>query len=167
MVEILYDMDVELALSTLGAGSVVSQATKIDGTRGNGFRIAKVDYTGQLSNKTATEGPIVWGLACNVDNTQLAAILAGDPQNSTEDDDHGAGQWVKQMGMFSKVGTGAPAHGGGIDGSSDESHSIKVNWSVIEGQNFTIWARNNDTGALTTGTLLTLALTFYGVWLRD
>ncbi len=164
MVEITYDSDAVLALGTLAASAVGVQPTRVDATRTQGWRTAMLRIVATLAGKTTAEGPILWGIACNLDATQINAVLIGDPQNATEDDDHGAGQWLKILGLIDLAATEGP-----LTGPSEIAQpiDIKVNWSTIEGEAVVVWARNNGGSPLTTGGLITFSIENFGVWLRD
>ncbi len=172
MVEVQYEQDIQLALSTLGAGTALKAATKIDSARLNGFRIAKVNIAATLRNKTASEGPIVWGLQCNMSAAEIKAALEADPQDSTADDDKGDGQWLKILGFVGVTATDAPLTSDAGPGATAVSLAarmmeVKVNWSVIEGKDFSLFAFNIGSGALTTGTIIDAIMEIFGVWLRD
>ncbi len=167
MVEIGYDEDFVLPLGTLGAGVVISQQTKIDASRLNGFRVAMIRMSAMLSGKTTAEGPIAWGIACNMDAAEIEAAIEADPQDRTKSDAKGEGQWLKHLGLIGLGATELGLTGAGALVNKADPIDIKINWSVIEGENFVMWARNMDTSALTTGTLLTAFIETFGVWLRD
>ncbi len=172
MVEIQYEQDIQFALSTLGAATALKAATKVDASRLNGFRIAKVNVAATLRNKTASEGPILWGLQCNMSAADIKAAIESDPQSSTADNDRGDGTWLKILGLIGFPTTDAPLTGGvgpGATAVSLVAHmmEVKVNWSVIEGQDFSVFAFNMGSGALTTGTIIDAVLEIFGVWLRD
>ncbi len=61
-----YENNGTLALSTLASLDAIAQAFKVDASRQQGFRIAKLRLAVVLEGKTATEGPILWGVACNM-----------------------------------------------------------------------------------------------------
>ncbi len=170
MVEISYEEDGLLTLSTLGALAAISQATKIDASRGNGFRVSKVNIAAQVEGKTAAEGPLIWGLSANMTAAQVKAAIEADPQNRTADNVRGAGQWLKFLGVIGLNQTEGALTGpaGGIPSSASmQFMEVPVNWSVIEGQNFQLFVYNTFGSALTTGTLIRFYMEIFGVWLRD
>ncbi len=170
MVVILYDQDLSLGLGTLAAVDAIAQAGKIDASRLNGFRIAMLRIVATVTGKTTAEGPLIWGIACNMDAAEIEAALEADPQSSADDDERGVGQWLKILGMiplettFGALtgGPGGPSAGSAVATPMD----VKVNWSVLEGKEFVIWAYNQG-AALTSGTIITCAIEYFGVWLRD
>ncbi len=170
MVIVQYDQDLSLSLGTLGAVDAIAQASaKIDAGRENGFRIAKLNIMGTLTGKTATEGPIAWGIACNMNAAEIELAIESDPQDSAENDDRGVGTWLKPLGMITLEQTAGPLTGGGSGGTQGGVATmieVKVNWSVLEGHDFTVWAYNQGS-ALTTGAILTFFVEYFGVWLRD
>ncbi len=168
MVIIQYDHDNSFPLSTLGANTAILGATKIDSTRLNGFRIAKVRITAAITGKTTAEGPIAWGLCCNLTAARLKAIIEADPQASTEDDEHGSGEWLMHMGMMTLATTAGPLTGGlGGPNVAAQHEEHKINWSVIAGKSFDLWAYNMSGSPLTTGAIIQSFQEIFGVWLRD
>ncbi len=165
MVVIGYEHDGVLTLGALAGNKPSVQATKIDASRLNGFRLAKLRIAASVVGKTATEGPIAWGIACNLDADQIESIIEADPQASVEDDDHGAGEWIKTLGLIPLKAVEEPLTGPSGAVAAMDDH--KVNWSIIEGKDFTVWAYNMQSTALTTGTLIHFFCEFFGVWLRD
>ncbi len=164
---ISYENNGALVLSTLGSLDVVNADFKIDASRGSGFRIAKTRLAATLKGKTATEGPILWGLACNLAAAELEEAIEADPQTSVDDEKRGEGTWIKMLGLIGiNMTAGAlTGNGGGNDGAASFM-DIVINWSVIEGQAFTLWAYNLG-AALTTGSIIQFTAENMGVWLRD
>lgn len=159
-----YEEDLEFTLGALGANDAIAQATKIDATRLNGFRVSKVRISAVVRAKTASEGPISWGLLANYSAAELEAAIEADPQSSTDDNVRGDGQWLTHLGLIGQEIVAAPLTGGGLVAQPIE---VMPNWSVIEGKNFSIWAHNQDGSALTAGTIINAFCEFFGVWLRD
>ncbi len=155
------------ALTTL---NLISQALKIDGTRLQGYRLAKMRIAVQLEGKTATEGPLIWGFSANMTEAQTELALESDPQGKARDIARGDGSWIKIMGLIPVAFTVGPLTGAGGGTSQTlvaELIDVKVNWSITEGNDFRIWVYNMDTSTITTGTILTLVGEFFGVWLND
>ncbi len=169
MVDIQYEEDLTLALSTLGAATAIAQVSRIDSSRENGFRIAKLRIAALLEGKTAAEGPLSWGISCNMSASDIGTAIKADPQAAVNQNAaRGEGTWLKMLGLIALGATNAALTGtpGGDDKIAMFDEYV-INWSVPEGQNFQIWAFNMDTGALTTGSLITAAMEIFGVWLRD
>ncbi len=155
-----FDPDIALGVGALAANTAILTASKFDASRNNGFRVVKARGLGQISAKTAAEGPLIWGLCANCDAAAVKAIMEADPQDSTQDDAKGAGQWVKPLGLVKVADVEAllPQDGKPFD--------IKVNWSVIEGQTFNFFVYNMG-ATITTGASFFMWLELMGVWLRD
>ncbi len=149
-----------MGLGTLAAATVIFGTTKIDGSRLNGFRIARAKFAGAIANKTAAEGPLMWGMCANCTINEVKAILEADPQSSVKDDAKGVGQWVKPLGFISLGTTNQDLPRG------QPFVDVKVNWSVIEAQSFNMFVFNMG-AQLTTGASLLGWLEAQGVWLRD
>lgn len=169
MVVIQYENDFVLAIGALAANDAVNGQTKIDSTRLNGFRIAKVKIVATLRGKTASEGPLLWGLCCNMNAAELEAAIEADPQSSVADNDKGEGQWLSILGMIPFGMTAGPltSTGGAIAGAAAHMDDHKVNWSVIEGKTFDLFVYNMEGSAVTTGGIIEAAMEIFGVWLRD
>ncbi len=165
MVIIQYENDGLLSLGTLAANDAISSSTKIDSARLNGFRIAKVNVLASVEGKTTTEGPIIWGVSCNMNAAQVEDAIEADPQSSPDDDSKGVGQYLKMLGLIG-IGTVAESLTGELLGVAQMT-PVVMNWSVIEGKQFEVWAYNTGAGALTTGTAIRWAMEIFGVWLRD
>lgn len=156
-----FDEDLSQGLGALAANDVIAAVTKTDGSRTQGFRLSKVRICGRFSAKTATEGPIAWGISCNGGGTDVENAIEADPQNSSDDDVRGSGLYIKPLGIIGVEETQGSLHEG-------MPHlDVKVNWSVPEGENFSLWFYNMGSGALTTGTLIHAFIEKFGVWLRD
>lgn len=164
MVIINYEEDGSLALGTLESLNAISGATKIDATRLQGYRIAKVDLSMTVKAKTAAEGPICFGIACNMSAAEVEKAIEADPQSSTDDNERGEGGWLKMLGIIPVSAIAGPITGT-ISGAA-QMITVMVNWSVIEGKEFTVWAYNMG-AQLTTGTIISWIMEIFGVWLRD
>ncbi len=164
MVIIQYDNDGILPLSTLAANDVISVDTKIDGSRLQGFRIAVLSILATITGKTATEGPLLWGVSCNMAAGSIESAIESDPQSSAADNNRGEGAWLKILGMIGLEVSEGPLTGG--NSLMVLPLNVKVNWSVIEGQSLQVWVYNMG-AALTTGTVFHFAIEEMGVWLRD
>ncbi len=166
MVEIQYESGLNvLGLGTLAAKDAVNVDTNIDASRLQGFRVASINIAAVVSGKTASEGPIMWGLSCNMTAAEVESSIEADPQDSTVETDHGKGQWLKIMGLIPLASTSGSLTGDGSNVAKPDH--LKINWSVIEGKNMSVWAYNLDSSPLTTGTLITYVMEIFGVWLRD
>ncbi len=160
----LYDPERDLALATLGANDVILTTTNIDGGKDSGFFLKWCRWAGVMVGKTATEGPLVWGFACNMAADEIEQWMEADPQSRADPDLAVPIGWILPMGMVPIAPTAISL--GGEGGNNSLHRFQKVNWSIIEGQAFSIWCLNLG-AALTTGTIFTFNLQFSGSWLRD
>ncbi len=162
-----YDENVTLALGALGALDAIDQSSKVDTGRGNGFRVIRARLAAMLEAKTATEGPIVWGIGMNVNAADLEAMFEADPSSSATRILGPQRSYIMPLGIIGKPATEGALTGKGGETNIGQFVEITPNWSVPEGQNLNYWAYNMDSGALTTGTLIRIFAQLYGVWLRD
>ncbi len=170
MVEINYEEAFVFPLGTLAAKDIIALVTKIDSARLNGFRIAKIRIAAAVTAKTAAEGPLAWGIGCNIGAASIEAAIEADPQSKVADNVRGDGTWIKTLGIIPlemTAGALTGTTGGGASGHAAGMDEYVVNWSVIEGQEFNVWAYNMGTGALTTGAVIHSFMEIMGVWLRD
>ncbi len=160
-----FDGNIALDLGTLAAGDVISTSSSIDAARKQGFRVTKSRIMIEMSGKTAGEGPILMGLACNFANAAaIEAALEDDPQGvNTQDANRGKGTFLKVLALFMSAPTNIPT----TRPLMYEFGYGKNGWSIPEAEALLYWARNQDTGALTTGTRISISAEHFGVWLRD
>ncbi len=161
----VYDQ-LTLTLGALAANTAVLTASKIDASRRSGFRIVNTEYAFTYQGKTTDEGPISVGLAPSLNVTEIAEIYLADPQASNDHEaDAESRRFIKQLFLIDKTSTTSGADAGG------ESHmnyrTVKVNWSIAEGDVLNWYAMNHDTAGLMTGTLIVIIAKHTGVWLRD
>jgi len=159
--QILHDQIV-LALGALAAGDVISAITKIDGSRSNGFRILKSEVMISFKAMTTTEGPITVGFALNNNAAEIEEALEADPQGPA--DVPGAEQTTRPVWPL-----GVIQSPGDVAGVLNQGMPIPKNlrWSFSEAQALSVYAHNNDSSALTTGTEVRFSMKHFGVWLRD
>ncbi len=163
-----FDHDLELALSTLGAGTVIRKESLIDGSRLNGFRLVKSRIFITMTGKTTAEGPILFGLDIGFPaGTDVKAVLETDPQSSMADQNRGKNTFLKILGVVGLVPTVFPASDEGITPAVYEMTYGKNGWSIPEGQALNYWFQNLMGSALTTGTTMQITAEHFGVWLRD
>ncbi len=158
--KIQYDSGFLLDLGTLASFDAVAGTFRIDGSRGSGFRVSRSVFFLRFTGKTATEGPIIWGLSMNLTPALVEAAIEADPQTPSDDDSRGDGGWIKPCGIIGLEETaGRLTDFGGL--------VVNPNWSCIEAQNYQLWAYNQDTSTLTTGMRIHGFAEHMGVWLRD
>ncbi len=164
------DEIVSLPLGTLGAKAAILGVTNIDGSRLQGWFQVMCNIAGFFRGKTTTEGPIIFGICANMSATQLAALIATDPQGSTSDTNLIKAFWYRFISIIGLDSTEGDLLARGqsteIQGTS-RFESFKVRWAIPEGNNFSIFAYNLGSGALTTGTVFEITLQNFGSWLRD
>ncbi len=165
MVEIIYENDFVLALGALAGNDAVAGVTKVKAANLQGFRVAKVRIAAQLDQKTTAEGPLVWGLAANMSAAQIEAAIEITRTSSTGTTQKGPGAWLKILGLIPFAMTAGPITGS--NNLSAEMMEVLVNWSTIEGQDFSLFVYNQGAGAITTGAFILAVMEIYGVWLRD
>ncbi len=159
-----------LSLGTLGASTALLKAFKVDATRLNGWYEIWCKLAGNFAGKTSTEGPLLLGICANMNAAELKAILEDDPQNSQTPTKTGPGSWYYPI-----IWIGLDATEGDINGEGQSSEiqatskftKYPVKWAIPEGQDFSLFVYNADSGALTTGTVITFAVQHFGAWLRD
>ncbi len=157
------DQRIDQAIGSLAAATAILLGTKIDANREQGMKVFRAKLGLYYRAKTADEGPIVWGIACNVaDAAALAGILTDDEQSGFGDAKQGGMEWWKVLGMIPRLATESP-----LDKPDSVFVDVKINWVIPEGSKMNVFAFNMDSTALTTGTLLDYYLDWSGVWLRD
>ncbi len=162
-----FDVEIAFLLGALGATDEIVQNSSIDGSRDQGFRIVKSDIFVTMTGKTTAEGPILFGVACNLPlAADVGKVLQADPQDKNADNARGKGTFIKMLTKIGLVPTVWPNSDHG-EGSHYTVHYGKNGWSIPEGQSLVYWARNNDSSALTTGTSIQISAEHFGVWLDD
>ncbi len=157
-----------LTIGALAAGDLTSQVGRIDTARENGFRIFETMLTAAIVGKTATEGPMHFGMAINLGAAEIEAIMEQDPQDSTDPIPLNTASWIRPLWTISRAMTEGVLGGAGpAVGHSAQFLKVSVQWSVPEGQELVYWVYNQDTDAISIGGLITIFAQHYGVWLRD
>lgn len=124
------------------------------------LRALSVDLTWTWNNATAGEGPIICGVAhgdysdAEIEECleQLTDMNRGNKVSSEQ-----SNRLVRVVGTFTPDGT---------DETLNEGRPIKtkLNWYVTAGQTLKIWAYNNTSGSLTTGSALVVAGVINAQW---
>ncbi len=152
----------KIALSTLGPATAMLGSTKIDTTRLQGVK--KLEIFGRFSydGKTTLEGPVYYGFSAGMAIAEIAALFAADPQDQDDDAGDAAMHKVMVIGEMQFVDTVA-------QDSNDKWFKFKwpQSWVVREGEDFSIFAFNRDSGALTTGATLRFDGMFNYEWRQD
>ncbi len=163
-----FDFDGTLSLGTLAANTAVSAFTNIDPSRAQGWRAVMSEWLFSMSGKTTAEGPIIFGIACNMTAPEIELALESDPQNKNDSDNRGDGTYIKSLGTIGLLVTDFPSafH----EPKSDDKMIVKYGkngWSIPEGEALSVWAYNQGGAPLTTGTNLCWFAEHFGVWLND
>ncbi len=164
-----FEPKMSLTLGALGASTALLQASIIDASRKQGFHLIYTKIAGFLRSKTTAEGPILFGICCNLNAAELAAIIFDDVQDRSSVTKTGPGSWYK---VISQIGVDATE--GEINGNQNQDAQIispmtkyKVKWTIPEGEEFSYFVLNLDGSALTTGGVIQLSAEYFGAWLRD
>jgi len=160
-----FDEDHNVTLGALSGAAAIFGASKIDAGREQGFRLVKSNVTVSFTGKTASEGPISFGVCCNVPTAaELASVLVNDPQGSSSNKKRADNWFIKPLGVISLLATATDAQNN-IEMTFEISYG-KNGWSIPEGSALNYYAFNMGS-ALTTGTVIIISAEHFGVWLRD
>lgn len=155
--------DIELALSTLAAGTSIKTSLKIDASREQGCRIKDIRYGLTFTAKPSL-GPILVGLCdSNLTVAELDECLDSDPQSDLSVPGQADSmRKVVPLALIPKVASGD-------DGNMlfYEQRRAKWYWDVLEGSGIQLFARNMDDTALTGATLIDFSAVITGTWLLD
>ncbi len=138
------------ALSLGALVTVIAIKTSLVGTSDAQYRLMSANLAWTLHNHTAGEGPISVGLAFgSYTVTQIkecleasASISPGDKSSQEK-----ANRWVRTIGHFSGEGVSESLNDG-------KPISTRLNWAIPIGETVQMWAYNNDTNDLTTGSVV-------------
>lgn len=160
-IDIDYDENVTLTLGALAGLDVIAQNSKIDSSRENGFFLIRSTILAEVQAKTASEGPIVWGIAIGVAQGDIEQALEADPQSAFGLRLKNPNTYIKPLGLI--------AFGDTAKNLTPDSNPIVISpkWTVAEGHNLSYWAYNMNASALTTGTLIRIFAEHMGRDLRD
>lgn len=161
---ILHDQ-VTITVGALAALDLISQTSKIDSSRTRGFRVMRYEYGIVYRGKTASEGPLLVGDAFNPSATaDMEECLEADPQDDFSSDgsvaQNIANRPVQELGLIAYNETAGKLFDGGF-------RVRKPTWSCPEGGTLQFWVYNLGGSQLTTGTVVTIVIKAYGVWLND
>ncbi len=162
-----FDNNGVLTLGTLGSLVAIQAAGKNDGSRNMGFRYTKSTVWFTMQGGTTNEGPIMIGVACNCSAAELEAAMENDAQDQNDPPNRSGGMFIKPLFIIGEDELKIPLDSApGPDKMFTFSYG-KNGWSVQEKEQWTVWAYNMDSGALTTGTVIKFFAEHFGVWLRD
>ncbi len=142
----------ELDILTLASKDLISAL--MTNTMDEAGTISSVEMVWSLSDFTAAagDGPVVVGVAhgdyTNAEMEEAIEAAAGSWGRSDQVAREQADRKVRTVGVFQEIG-------GTIDYLNDGLPiKTKLNWYLSTGQTLAIWAYNQGTGALTTGSTL-------------
>ncbi len=165
-----YNKDSTITLLTLAANTAILGPDKIDSSRLQGFHLIWVKIAGFFAGKTTADGPVMYGICCNLTASELTDILNDDPQSAQVVTKTGPGSWYMPITLIGLDSTEGDINGDGqsteIQGTSKFT-KYPVNWTIPEGNNFNTFAFNQEGGALATGMTIQTSVQAFGAWLRD
>ncbi len=140
----------QVSLSTLGAGAVVLGI--FDETVNERTRVSSLDGIWTLSEHTAGEGPLVFGVA-HSDYSSAEVLEWIDNTGSWNEGDlvnqEVAKRKIRQIGVFDGLTTEETMNEG-------KPIKTKLNWILLQGQTLDMWVFNRNAAALTTGSLVNI-----------
>ncbi len=161
-----YDQELDFALGALAAGDVILQETKIDSSRAAAWFMKWLMWSAFFTGKTTDEGPIVIGFSANMNAQEVEDWMEADAQSRADNPDKVPAGWIRPLFMIGKSPTAGSVCLSGTNLVSPMTF-LQVNWSILEAQAFSVWARNQDASGLTTGTALVFHNQYAGRWIRD
>ncbi len=160
----VYDQG-NLVLSTLGALTAITDATKVDAARLQGINIRKLKVAMVWRGKTAGEGPISYGLAVDMSAAEIKEAMAADPQNAG---DPGASEEAnRRIYPWGFIAPDTLVEQGYNGGPNFITLPDFPKWSVIEGKALFVYAFNHQASALTSGLVLNWFLRLTYDWRAD
>ncbi len=152
----VWPVQVQLALSTLGGGTVISAALL---TLDEDAFFISADLSWSMRDHTATEGPIVVGLAHG--DLAVAEIAEAIVASPTHPGDiiamERARRPVRNVGQLPGLNTEEVLNHGDVKRSP-------IKFRVDDTTTLNIWAQNQSGASLTTGTILEVSGVIYGRW---
>ncbi len=159
--DFVYDEAVTFAIGALAALDCIGLNTKIDGSRKSGMKVVKSEIWVDYAGKTDVEGPVLFGVAALLNAAEIEVALEADPQGRANVENNQSRRPVWPLLMIAKDGTK------NVNRSLIMPLEVKPSWSIPEGEDYTYWAYNMDTSALTSGLVLEIFAKHTGVWLKD
>ncbi len=167
-----FEFDRVLTLGALASNTAILVNTQVDSSRDDGWWMIFFRWGGWFVAKTVSEGPVIFGACANMTIAQIKSYLEQDPQNRTIASVKDGGQWIKILGNIGFTGLSGNLMGNqspadNVRNVMQLSNNILMNWAIPQGQSFSMWAYNADSSALTTGTVISFDIEYFGDWLRD
>ncbi len=150
----------EITVGALTTLAVAGSSTMIDSSRLAGMRIKKMKYAVQYKDKTASEGPLLLGMASvDLSNAEIAEALVADPQSPR--DQPAAEQANRQVFPLAMLPASVEVAGNEIQAL----RSLRYPWKrILEGNGLKYFVQNLDGSTLTSGTLVTVFTAVVGTW---
>ncbi len=150
-------INIQIALTTLGNAALLATAMTALGT--TKFRTISADLQWSLRGSTPGEGPLQVGLANG--NLTGAEIIENLDANPSSQNDIIALEWarrpVRRSGAFAVIAANETLNDG-------KPIRTKLRTYLDEGVELNAWVRNQSGAVLTTGAIVTIQGTLYGVW---
>ncbi len=148
-----------VALGTLADNTVILTGALTSALAEN-FRCTSVKAFWAVKQQTIGEGPLYFGYAHNdytvAEVDENLEVDYSDPADKIAMER--SRRLVRKVGQFPSIA---------VDEVWDGGRPIKtrLNWVLNEGSNLSLFLKNKSSGALTTGTVLTVQGTLYGYWM--
>ncbi len=163
--QVLHNPQSVLTLTTLGAKTTSSLATKIDSSNEQGVKLVKVKAVMNFAGKTGAEGPLIVGLAAGLTTTEISDCFAADPQQHKDPQKAERANfrvfpiWHIGYNMTNTVNAPElPLH---------YKHTGIPSWLMNESEELSWFVFNQGSAALTTGTIVRISDVMVVRWERD
>jgi len=150
----------EITVGALTTLSVAGAALAIDAARKQGVRIKKMKYAVTYKDKTAGEGPLLFGLASvDLTNAEIAEALIADPQSARDSpSNEEANRQVFPLQLL-------PASAEVATQEHQPMRSVRYPWKrILIGNGLKAFVANLDGSTLTTGTLVSVFISVVQDW---
>ncbi len=155
----------EITLLTLADATVLKQDSPLGVNED--FRIIKMEVASTLKDSSANEIPLYLYLANNeltVAEIEQATSASGPINRGNRQPQEHAERAVFLLGgYFSEVGASQNSPLMGADGQRGVITKT-IRWTFSSQDGFILCALNDSGAALTTGSIITLAVKYFGVW---
>ncbi len=148
-----------VALSTLADNTLIITDVLTSALAEN-FRATSMKAFWAVKQQTTGEGPLVFGYAHGdytvAEIDENLEVDYSDPGDKIAMER--SKRLVRRVGQFPSIA---------VDEVWDSGRPVKtrLNWVLNEGKNLSLFIKNKSSGALTTGTILTVSGTMYGYWI--
>ncbi len=155
---------INMALGTLALDTTIFQATKLDAARIQGSRPKHIEYMIEYQNKTAPDGPLVYGLCEGLTVNECGQFFGSDPQYG--DDPDSQDDSTRHIIILGYIPLNASANTADRLGRTPMHRRRWPGWELIaqepNGLNFFV---HNLGAALTTGTEVDGVVNLRGDWI--